>query len=302
MTSAQAVKNFLGWCLVAVAVNVLIYFVWGSKLAGEFAGAWAMEKALSLDNLFCFYLIFSTYHVPEEARPRVLLWGIAGVVVLRGLFVFGGTTLLATFHWLLYPLALWLFWAAYKVLFFDEDDNATEEEKQRELESKLLVKLATRVFSFDRSYDGNKFFVRRLSSASNRTLRPTLLLLTVTIIEATDIAFAMDSLPAALAISQNFWIVMSSNLIAVMGLRAIYFLIQNMRKRFAHLQVGIGLLLAFAGFKIVGPTALDWVGRTFEAPALVGFHLPLWMSLTVIGTIITVAFAYTLLKTRNVPA
>lgn len=319
MTTRRAVITFLFWVGAAMATVAFIWiyygYYWiapgasapdpalGARWATEFFGAWAMEEALSLDNLFMFYFIFTVFQVPPDARIRVLRWGIVGVIVMRGAIILGGTTLLHHFRPLLYVFALFLVWAAAKIFFFEEEHHEDEESKQAKLESNWLVRFASKFIRFEKRYDGNKFF-----TIVEGKRRPTMLLLVVLVVEGTDLPFAFDSLPAALAISQNFWIVMISNLMAVMGLRSIYFLIQNMRERFSHMQQGIGILLAFAGFKILvanyGHVVALTVGLVYPEihrtiPSDAGFHLPLWLSVGFILTVIVGTIAYTLLRTRG---
>ncbi len=302
MTTKAALANFIFWVAAAMVVNVGIWFYYGAQPATEFFGAWAMEKALSLDNLFMFYFIFSVFQTPQHARPRVLRWGIIGVIVMRGLIILGGTALISQFRPLLFVFALFLLWAAAKIFFFEEKEES-EEEKQASLEGNWLVKLISKVMPFEKRYDGEKFF-----TVVNGKRHGTLLLLVLVVIEGTDIPFAFDSLPAAMAISQNFWIVMSSNLLAVLGLRAIYFLIENMRERFSHMQQGIGILLAFAAIKIflpnLGYLANNTIGLVYADIASVippgyGFHIPLWFSVSFIASVIVLTIVYTLFRTRN---
>jgi tellurite resistance protein TerC len=279
MTTRDALSNFIFWVVAALVVNGVIWGVWGAQAGAQFFGAWALEKALSLDNLFMFYFIFTAFGTPREARPRVLRWGIVGVIVMRGLILYGGATLIERFSWLLLGFAVFLLWASAKIFFMGEEKEPDEEA----LQGNWLLRLARKVMPFDSHYHGDKFFIRK-----DGKLHGTLLLLVVIVIEGTDIPFAFDSLPAALAVSTNFYIVMSSNLLAVMGLRAIYFLIENMQERFSYMKHGIGLLLGFAGAKIV--------------MGYFGLHLPLWLSVGIIVAVIAVTIGYTLYKTRDLPS
>jgi tellurite resistance protein TerC len=319
MTTRRALTTFLIWVALALATvaGLWVYFgkyyvapgatgpdpALGARLATEFFGAWAMEEALSLDNLFMFYFIFSVFQTPTEARVRVLRWGIIGVILMRGAIILGGTTLLTHFKPLLYVFAVFLLWAAFKIFFFHEDEEQDEDARQAKLEQNWLVRLASKVMKFEKRYVGDRFFIE-----VDGKRRATLLLLVVLVVEGTDLPFAFDSLPAALAISQNFWIVMISNLMAVMGLRSIYFLIQNMRERFSHMQQGIGILLAFAGLKIIlanfGHVVNSTVGLVYADIAKkispdYGVHLPLWVSVGFIAAVITLTIAYTLFRTRG---
>jgi len=319
VTTKTALRTFLFWVGVALATNVFIYVyfghfyvregatapdsAWALTLATEFFGAWAMEQTLSLDNLFMFYFIFAAFRTPPEARHKVLKWGIIGVIAMRGAIILGGTALIHQFWWILPFFALFLLWAAAKIFFFEDKGEETEEAQQSALENNWLVRVASKVIKFEKRYDGDKFF-----TTVNGERRATLLLLVVLVVEGTDVPFAFDSLPAAMAISQNFYIVASSNLLAVMGLRAIYFLIENMRERFAYMQQGIGILLAFAGLKILlkeaGPIVHSTVGLFYPQigdtiPADLSLDPPKWISLGFIVVVIVTTIGYTLLRTSG---
>lgn len=279
MTTREALSNFIFWVVAALVVNGLVWWQWGAQAGAEFFGAWALEKALSLDNLFMFYFIFTAFGTPREARPRVLRWGIIGVILMRGLILYGGSELIDRFSWLLLGFSAFLIWAAAKIFFMGEE----KEPDEATLQNNWLLRLARKIMPFDGHYHGEKFFIRK-----DGKVHGTLLLLVVIVIEGTDIPFAFDSLPAALAVSTDFTIIMSSNLLAVMGLRAIYFLIENMQERFSYMKHGIGLLLGFAGAKII--------------MGFFGIHLPLWASVGIIVATIAATIGYTLYKTRDLAA
>ncbi len=279
MTTRKALITFAFWVSVAIAVNLYILFQYGTDLAAQFLGAWAMEETLSLDNLFMFYFIFTTFQTPREARLRVLHWGIIGVIVMRGAIIAGGTALLNAFHWLLLGFALFLLWAAAKIFFFEEKEQDPEAMRAG-LERNWLFRGATKLMPFDAQYHGDRFVIEK-----NGKKHGTLLLLVLLVVEGTDVPFAFDSLPAAMAVSQNFWIIASSNLLAVLGLRSIYFLIENMQDRFAYMKYGIGILLGFAGVKIILKDALN-------------FEIPLLLSLGIIVGVIVTTILYTLYRSR----
>lgn len=289
MSNQEAVKNFIFWCLMSAALCVGIFFFMGGTSAAEFAGAWAMEKTLSIDNLFMFLLVFKLFRTPPEAQPTILKYGIIGVIVLRAIFIGLGTGVIALFQPLLYVFALSLFYGAYKLA---KDEAAPTE---AELRQNWLVRIFDKYLAFVPSYHGNKFFVytnrdeSRFSDTqyAGWSKKGTMALMTLIIIEGTDLMFAFDSVPAALAVSQNFFIVFSSNLLAVMGLRAIYFLLQNMEARFQYMKVGVALLLVFAGVKILLPLA--------------GLHLSIGWSLGIIVSVITASIGYSLHRSRPIP-
>ena len=281
MTVRAALLTFFFWVAVALGADVLIWVRYGPDLAAQFFGAWVLEETLSLDNLFMFYFIFTVFQTPREARPRVLRWGIIGVVAMRGAIIAGGLALIHEFSWLLLGFAAFLLWAAVKIFLFDESDGGTPEEKREALQQNWLLRLARRVLPFDTSYHGDRFIV-----SLDRRRKGTLLLLVVFVIEGTDLPFAFDSLPAAMAVSQSFPIVITSNVLAVLGLRSIYFLIESMQQRFAYMKHGIGVLLGFAGVKILLDKGLH-------------VHVPLGLSLGIIVGVIVLTIAYTLYRSAG---
>lgn len=302
MTIRRALVTFALWMGVAGLVNLAIWAHSGPQAASEFLGAYLIEEALSLDNMFMFYVIFSAFRTPDDVRRRVLNWGIVGVILMRGGIILGGTAIIHRFHALLWFFAFFLFWSAWKI-FFHEEDEGTEEETQEKLESNWLVRLATRWFGFVHKYEGDHFF----TTVGGKT-RGTLLLLVLLVVEGTDVPFAFDSLPAAMAVSQNFFIVMSSNLLAVLGLRSIYFVIDRMQDRFSHMQQGIGLLLAIAGAKILlpdlgllvnGTVGLVYPDIAKTIPPEFGWNVPLPVAIGTIAVIICVTIAFTLYTTRR---
>lgn len=305
MTTRRALLSVAFWVTVSMILNVVIFFWRGPQAAAEYFGCWALEEALSLDNLFMFYFIFNVFRTPKEARPRVLAWGIVGVVVMRGLIILGGTQLISSFEPLLWFFAIFLVWAAFKIFAMGEDEG-TEEERAEAMRQNWLVRAANAVMPFVPEYHGNRFFVVRDGKTYG-----TMLLLTLLAVEGTDVPFAFDSLPAAMAISQDFFIVASSNILAVAGLRSLYFVIEDMQDRFAYMKYGIGFLLAFAAFKILahdyGAIAHTTVG--FLAPGLVegiphdaGLHIPLPISLGIIVGAISLTILYTFIASRRAEA
>lgn len=272
MTNEQAIKNFGFWCAVSAAMAFLVLLGGGPESAGQFIGAWVLEKTLSIDNLFMFIVIFKAFRTPEAIQHKCLLYGVGGVVILRGLFIGFGSALIALFHPILYLFAGALIWGAIK-MWKDEEPPSEEELRQN-----WLVRLSSKYLNFVPDYQGDKFFITQ-----DKAIKGTLLLLTLLVIEGTDIIFALDSVPAAMAVSQSFFIVMTSNILAVMGLRAIYFLLRNMEERFAYMKVGVAFLLCFAAAKILLP--------------LFGMEIGLGMSLTIIIATIGASVGYSLYRT-----
>jgi tellurite resistance protein TerC len=289
---------------LALLVDGAILLLAGERPAAEFFGAYFMEWALSLDNLFMFHVIFTAFATPREGRASVLRWGIIGMVVLRGAIILCGTEAIARFRPVLWLFAAFLCWAAFKMFFLDETDAKEEsyEKRRNELRSNWLVRLCARYLKFDDRYSGNRFV-----TTVDGTRKGTLLLLTLFVIEGTDIPFAFDSLPAAMSVSQSFPIVLSSNVLAVLGLRAIYFVIENMQERFSHMKSGIAILLAIASVKIVAPDigriVNDTVGLVYPrisevVPIGLGYEPSLQLSVGVIVGVILATIGFTLIRTR----
>jgi tellurite resistance protein TerC len=306
MTAKRAILNVAFWVTLSLVINLGIYLTMGRQAAAEYFGAWAMEQALSLDNLFMFYFVFKVFRTPRESRPRVLAWGVAGVIIMRGLIIIGGTTLIAKFQPLIWMFALFLVWAAFKIFALHDDHEPDQEEVEASLRKNWLVRVATKVIPFQPEYHGDRFVVRK-----DGKVYGTMLLLTLLAVEGTDVPFAFDSLPAAMAMSDDWRIILTSNLLAVCGLRSLYFLIENMQERFSHMRYGIGFLLAFAAFKIIAAdygaiahALLGWIPIAGIRTMLegldphAGLHLPLWLALGIIVAAIAATIGYTLWASR----
>jgi len=236
------VKEALRWTFVwiglALAFNLGIYFWFGSECALEFLTGYLIEKALSVDNLFVFLVIFSYFAVPPALQHRVLLWGILGALVMRALFIVLGAALLQTFHWVIFLFGGFLLLTGIKLLFQREDSVHPEKNP--------VLRLVKRVIPTVSDYHGTHFFVRE----SGRLLATPLLLVLV-VVEATDIVFAVDSIPAIFAVTDDPFIVYTSNVFAILGLRALYFALAAALGRFHYLKFGLGLVLAFVGIKML---------------------------------------------------
>jgi len=226
------------WILLALAFNGWVWWRFGRGPALDFLQGYLVEEALSIDNLFVFLTIFSFFRVPADQRHRVLFWGILGALVMRGLFVWAGVELLQRFQWLFYLLGGFLVWTGFKLL--------TGEEAEFEPEKSFAFRAVRRVVPMVPEYERGRFLVRR-----DGRLLGTPLLLVLVLIEATDVVFAVDSVPAVLAITQEPFIVYTSNVFAILGLRALFFVLAGMLGRLPGLKVGISLVLVFVGAKMV---------------------------------------------------
>jgi tellurite resistance protein TerC len=225
------------WVTLALFFNLFIYFYLGEELAVEFFTGYLIEKSLSVDNIFVMIMIFSYFQVPQEYQHKVLFWGILGALVMRVIFIFSGIELIHRFHWLIYIFGGFLIFTGIRML--------TSGDAKIEPEKNPIIKLARRMFSVTSTFEGDKFFTKR----EGKTW-VTPLFLVVILIEATDLIFAVDSIPAILAISEDPFIVYTSNVFAILGLRSLYFALSGIEKYFHYLKFGLSAILVFVGLKM----------------------------------------------------
>lgn len=272
-----SVREALAWSVVwitlALVFNAGIYHWFGRERALEFFTGYLIEKALSVDNLFVFLVLFTYFAVPGALRHRVLFWGILGALVMRAVFIVAGTALIAAFHWILYVFGAFLVFTGIKLLA--ARDEGIEPERNP------VLRLIRRVLPSVPEYHGARFVVRRAGC-----WYATPLLAVLVMIEATDIVFALDSIPAVFAITRDPFIVFTSNIFAVLGLRALFFLLAGMLGRFRYLKVGLGLVLAFVGTKML---VIDLV------------RVPVALSLVVIALLLGLSVAVSMLRPGPAP-
>jgi tellurite resistance protein TerC len=225
------------WVTLALFFNLFIYFYFGEELAVEFFTGYLIEKSLSVDNIFVIIMIFSYFQVPQEYQHKVLFWGILGALVMRVIFIFSGIELIHRFHWLIYIFGGFLIFTGVRML--------TAGDAKIEPEKNPIIKLARRLFTVTPSFEGDQFFIKR----EGKTW-VTPLFLVVILIEATDLIFAVDSIPAILAISEDPFIVYTSNVFAILGLRSLYFALSGIEKYFHYLKFGLSAILVFVGLKM----------------------------------------------------
>ncbi|MFA6306588.1 MAG: TerC/Alx family metal homeostasis membrane protein [Patescibacteria group bacterium] len=233
-----ALMQSLFWVAVALSFGFLVFLYLGRDSAAEFLSAYLTEEMLSVDNLFVIMLIFSYFKLEEKYHHRALFWGIMGAIVFRGIFITAGAYIIHQFYWVLYFFGAILIYTAIKFL---RDKN----EEHIDFSKNKIVKLAEKFLPFTASHHNGQFFIRE-----NGQFYFTSLFMIVLIVEATDIIFAVDSIPAVFAITQNLFIVFTSNIFAIMGLRALFFLIESLLHRFHHLQKGLAFILFFIGLKM----------------------------------------------------
>ncbi|MGE0586930.1 MAG: TerC family protein [Cyclobacteriaceae bacterium] len=225
------------WVMMAFLFNVFVYYHFGEKSAFEFLTGYVIEKSLSVDNIFVMVLIFSFFNVPRQYQHKVLFWGILGALVMRVIFIFSGVELIHRFHWLIYLFGAFLIGTGIKIIL--GGDSKLDPEKNP------VVRVARRVFRITPNFEGDSFFVRR-----DNLIWATPLFLVVLVIEATDLVFAVDSIPAILAITDDAFIVYTSNVFAILGLRSLYFALSGIEKYFAYLKYGLSVILVFVGVKM----------------------------------------------------
>jgi tellurite resistance protein TerC len=225
------------WIALALAFAVWLYFWRGRSATLSFATGYILELSLSVDNLFVFLLIFRYFKVPAAHQHKVLFWGILGALVMRGTFIALGIGLIRKFHWIIYIFGVFLVYSGVKL--FREQDASVEPEKNP------VLRLFRRLMPITADYEGEKFFVRRMG------LYATPLLVVLLAVETTDVLFATDSIPAVLAITLNAFIVYTSNVFAVLGLRSMYFVLAGMMELFHYLHYGLSVVLIFVGVKML---------------------------------------------------
>lgn len=242
------------WIGAALLFNLFLYFDLGKQKALEFLTGYLIEKSLSVDNLFVFLLIFQVMNVKPENQPHVLKWGILSAIVFRIIFIVAGVSLINLFEPIIYVFALILLYAAYQMAFGGEH--------KVDVEHNWLVKLATKYLSFAPDYKGGKFFITEGGKRYATTMFITFLL-----IESSDIVFAVDSIPAIIAITKDEFIIISSNIFAILGLRALYFALAGVVDLFIYLKYGVAIILFYVGTKML---ISEW------------YHIPTEISLAVI--------------------
>ncbi len=269
---AAAVESAV-WITIGVSFTAVLAWWLGGAAAGEYLSGYLIEKSLSIDNVFVWAVIFSYFGVPPRYQFRVLFWGIFGALVLRAIFIFAGVALIETFDWILYVFGAFLLFTAVKI--------ARHSGVEVHPERNPVLRVVRRVVPSTPDYDGQKLFTRK-----SGTLLATPMFAVLILIETTDVVFAVDSIPAILAVSREPFIVFASNAFAILGLRALYFCLAGMADRFRYLNQGLGVVLGFVGIKML---LLEVV------------HLPTFASLAVIAVVLTITIVASLRADRRDP-
>jgi tellurite resistance protein TerC len=270
----EAAVRSLFFVAVGMLFSVYVLTREGTDAALTYLVAYLVEESLSVDNLFVFLILFSYFKINEHRQQRILFWGILGAVVMRGIFIVAGTALLSRFHWMVYVFGGFLLFTGAKLL--------VRKEETVDPENQLALRVARKFLRTTAEFHGDKFFV-----VQDGVRHATPMFLVLVVVEFTDLLFAVDSVPAVLAISNNVYVVYTSNIMAILGLRALYFVLSGMMGRFHYLGTGLAVILLFIGGKMV-------LSGIVKVPAL--------MSLGVIVCVLSIAVLASLLRPIRTPS
>lgn len=268
---SEALKESTVWVACGLLFGGVVAYVWGAEAFGEYISGYLIEKSLSVDNVFVWAILFSSMSIPLKYQHRVLFWGIFGALVLRAAFIFVGTALISRFIWVLVVFGVFLIFTGFKVIRHRDDEG--------EGESRRGLGIIKRIMPVTNTIEDHSFFTK-----VNGVRAATPLFAALVAIEITDVIFAVDSVPAILAVSHEPYLVFASNAFAILGLRAMYFLLANARQRFHYLSHALGGILMFVGFKM---TIAPW------------YHLDTYIALGFIITAIVAAIVFSERKTRK---
>ncbi len=277
ITFKEAAIESAVWISIGLSFALVVLWWHGGQAAGEYVTGYLIEKSLSIDNVFVWAVIFSYFAVPPKYQFRTLFWGIFGALVLRAIFIFAGVAVIERFDWALVVFGLVLLYSAWKI--------ALHHEAEIDPDKSIVLRAVRRVIPSTNEYDGQKLFTKR-----NAKRVATPLFAVLIMVETTDVVFAVDSIPAILAVAREQFIVFSSNAFAILGLRSLYFCLNGMQDRFRYLNLGLGVILAFVGVKMLLSFFFkDW------------FHdyVPTWTSLVVISIVLTVTIVASLRADRQ---
>jgi len=238
LKTKKSLFNLIFWITLSILFNIFIFYTRGETVAVEYFGGYIVEMSLSLDNLFLFLMVFSSFNIEEEYQEKVLLYGVIGAMMLRLIFILLGVAIVSKFGFVLSIFGVILLISGLKI-FFSTSENM-------QFHDNFAVKVLRKIIPVTKVLHGNKFFVKQ-----NKTLYATPLFVALIIIEFSDIIFAIDSIPAIFSITTNTFIVYTSNIFAILGLRSMYYILQKMNNIFRFMKYGVGLILMFTGIKLV---------------------------------------------------
>lgn len=274
MPTRKALKWVIFWVSIALVFNAGVYFTLGQQKAVEFLTGYIIEESLSVDNLFVFLILFKYFKIAPHHQRRVLNWGIVGVIILRGIFILLGSVLISQFGFVLYIFGAILIYSGFKMAFGEDKEVHPEDNK--------VLKLFKRFYKVTHEYHGDHFFIKR-----DGIKFATPLFVCLLVIESTDLVFAIDSIPAIFAITTDPFIIFSSNILAVLGLRSMYFLLSAIADKFEFVKKGVGLILCYVGVKMLLPII---------NPA---YHIPVFVSLLIIISILGFSVVISILQNRK---
>ena len=273
-TPAEAARWVLLWVSLSVSFGVVLWAVRGRDRGMEFFTAYVIEYALSVDNLFVFLLVFQYFRVGPRQQHLLLFWGVLGAFVLRGTLILGGAALVHEFEWLLYLFGAFLLWTAFKLV------RGGEEEPETDPAQNPVLKLARRVLPVADQTPEDRFVVR----SDTGKIQVTALFLVLLVVETTDLMFALDSIPAVLGVSRDPFVLYSSNVTAVLGLRSLFFVLSSLLAKLRYLKPALAVVLGFVGLKMI---LEEWI------------RVPVWLSLTTIVGVLVLAFLASWWRGRN---
>lgn len=260
------------WIGIALAFNAVIFWQMGSQSGLEYTAAYVMEKALSVDNLFVFIIIFAFFGIAPEYQHKILFYGIIGALVFRAIFIFAGVTLVEKFDWLLYIFGIFLLITAIKL--------AVQKDQKVDPDKNIVVRGFKKIMPVSTDSHGGKFFVRNAG-----VLAATPLFLALLVIESTDVVFAVDSIPAVMGITTDMFIVYTSNVFAILGLRSLYFALAGVMSAMYYLKYGLAVILAFVGIKMLLP--------------IVGYHVDVVVSLGIILSVLLISIVASVVRSKH---
>lgn len=271
-TFSEASKESAFWVFCGVTFS--LFFVWqfGGQAAGEYLGVYLTEKSLSIDNVFVWALLFSSMKIPLVYQHRVLFWGIFGALLLRSIFIFAGAAIVTRFSWVLIGFGVFLIYTGIKIMRHTEDEGDDA--------STAGLGLLRRIMPVSESLDGQKFF-----TVENGVRAATPLFAALVVVETTDVVFAVDSVPASFGVANDPFTILAANAFAIMGLRAMYFLLADARERFHYLSHALGGILLFVGIKL---SITRW------------YHIDIYVSLAIIIVIMVAAIFFSIYKNKQI--
>ena len=267
---AASVRSAI-WILLSLGFNLLVWRIRGAEDALDFLTGYLIEYSLSVDNIFVFVVIFSYFRVPPRSQHRVLVWGIVGALVMRGIMIWLGVALVSRFHFVLYIFGIFLFVTAIRMFFGKPEEQ--------DFANSWLMRLCRRSVHVT-----NEFREEHFTARVNGRFMLTPLALVLLLVDVMDLIFAVDSIPAVFAITQDVFIIYTSNICAILGLRSLYFLLAKLVDRFVYLKTGISILLGFIGIKMIVADV---------------FNIPNWISLAIIVLVLAITISASMLATRR---